>query len=250
VFDLISGLASVEPIIRTAGNPTLRLVHSCPLLHYGDCALIGVDAHGHCAIEEYYDDWLAQYVFDSDGHLVALCDEDEGRAIDPTPIPDHDLFIAPPPVGHAAVLNYIGARWRGLREEDRIIDMAAPLSVPEKMALGRLGIPSPIIGLSESYVLAEAQITDTLSVIIRRLRVAFAVPPNEDESGDLYDYDSIPIYIAQWFNRESDAAPLDQGVIALGTRPMDAQHDGNRLYIADAGEFPRIGALHIYQIED
>ncbi len=249
MFDLVPGLEAVEPVIRMAGCPTLRLIHSSPLLHYGDCALIGVDSQGQVAIEEYYDDWLAQYVFDHEGSLVALCDEDEGRAIDPPPIPDHDLFIAPPSVDHAAALNYVGARWQGLREEDRIADMAAPLTVPEKMVLGRLGIPSPIIGLSESYVLAEAPVTETLSVVIRRLRVAFAVPTNEDENGDPYDYDSIPIYVAQWFNRSNDAAPLDQGLIALGTRPMDAQCDGNRLFIADGGEYPRIGALHIYQIE-
>lgn len=250
MFDLVPGLEAVEPIIRTPGCPTLRLVHSCPLLHYADCALIGVHANGQVAIEEYYDDWLAQYVFDDEGNLVALCDEDEGRTIDPPPIPDHDLFIAPPSVDRAAVLNHVGARWQGLREEDRIADMAAPLSIAEKMVLGRLGIPSPIVGLVESYVLAEAQVTDALSVVIRRLRVAFAVPTNLDENGDAYDYDSIPIYIAQWFNRHSDSAPLDQGVIALGTRPMDAQCDGHRLFIADGGEYPRSGALHIYEIED
>lgn len=241
-------LDSVDPLVQVAGCPTLYARRSCPLNHYGDCALIGVDAAGRVAIEEYNDDWLAQYVFDEDGDLVAVCDEDEGRVVEPEPIPGLELFNAPPPVGHAAILNYTGARWRGLREEERVADMAKPLTIPEKMALTRLGIPSPILGLAESYVLAEAPITERLSVTVRRLRVAFAVPPNEDENGDAYNYDSLPIYLAQWFDTESDEAPLDQGVIAIGTRPMDVQFNGRRLFIADGGEFPRHSALHIYEV--
>jgi hypothetical protein len=246
-------LVETETLIEVSGCPTLRLAFSQALHHDGDCALIGVDAHrGRVAIEEYYDDWLAQYAFNADGTLIAVSDEETGMNPTPEPLPDVDLYIAPPPVGNAAALNYTGGRWRGLREEDRVSEMARPLTIGEKLALKRFGIPTPILGLAESYVLAEARITGHWSVIVRRVRVAFAVPRSEDEEGESFDYDSLPIYLAQWFNNSGDIteAPLDQRVIALGTRPMDAQYDPvhNRLYIADGGEIPRSGALYAYSV--
>ncbi len=241
----------VEPLISTPGRPTLRLAQSCFLNHCGECSILGVDAAGRVALEEYYDDWLAQYVFDRAGTLLAISDEDEGRNEESPSLFSQIALEAPEApslVTRGARVNHYGGRWRGMREEERVMDMAQPLSIAEKMALTRLGLPGPILGLAESYTLAEAHLTEQDWVLIRRLRVAFTVPPQIDEP-EPYDYDTLEIYIAQWFDADADAAPLDQGLIALGSRPMDAQVRDGFLFIADGGEAPRPGALHIFEIE-
>jgi len=252
VFDV------VEPLISTPGKPTLRLVQSCFLSHCGECSILGVDAAGRVALEEYYDDWLAQYVFDRNGTLLALSDEDEGHNTEPPSLFSQINFESPEvpaPITRGALVNHYGGRWRGMREEERVMDMAQPLSIAEKMTLTRLGLPGPILGLAESYTLAEAHLTERDWVLIRRLRVAFTVPLQIDEP-EPYDYDTLEIYIAQWFDAAAaatdaatDAAPLNQGLLALGNRPMDAQVRDGFLFIADAGEAPRPGALHIFEIE-
>jgi hypothetical protein len=42
--------------------------------------------------------------------------------------------------------------------------------------------------------------------------------------------------------------PLNEAIIDVGPRPMDAQFDGQQLYIADAGLPGTAGELRIYAV--
>lgn len=231
--------------------PTLHLIRTLDLQHGGDCALIGVDRDGRVAVDEYYEDWLARYVFEADGTLSALADEDYGATLDPQPMPDLADFGPPPPIGEAAALNYAGSRWRGLREEEWIADLAQPLTVSERMALAAFQIPGTLLGIAESYVLAEAPIRPDLSLICRRLRIAYAVtPPRLDATGQPYDYDTQAIFVTQWYDPAEGVAPLDRTLPALAARPTDLLVRDGRLFVADSGDPQQAGhsAVHIYEI--
>ncbi len=227
--------------------PELKWLWTTELDHQGDCALLGVKAPDQLAAEETYDDWAAYHLLDQDGCRIASYDEGNGAELDSLPLAE---FNPPPSVAGAAILNYTAGRWRGLREADRVAETARALSVPEKLALTAYGVPTPILGLAESYVLAEALIDERLSLICRRLRIAHAVSPRHDGSphDDPYDYDTHLLYVAQWFSPHDEDAPLHQGVIQLGVRPMDLLLSGSHLFVADGGAQARRTAIHAFQV--
>lgn len=158
-------------------------------------------------------------------------------------------------------LNFTGARHRGLRSLDRLDDVIHPFTVPEKFALAgmlKLEVPPPLLlGLAESYVLAEASvISPHLFLICRRMRIAFAFPEERiDDNGQPYDYDTHVLYAAHFYETSSDEPP---GIIdslrgldgASLCRPMDCLIYGDRLLIADGGSDDRQSAVHMWRIPE
>jgi len=222
--------------------PDVTLCKTIPLAHISECAIAGLYADGRIAVEEFYDDWLARSLFSADGTLLMFSDE---GAHENDSAPDFDLapFPAglnpPPPIGRASVLSYEIGRWRGLRDDERI---ASPYK-----------IPGVIMGTAESYVLAEAVIRPNLSLVCRRLRIAYALAtPAYDASGAPYDYDTFVLHLAQWFDpataSAANCAPLDQPRPNVGACPMDAMYDGSRLYVVNGGDAERLSALHLYEV--
>lgn len=236
--------------------PDVTLCKTIPLAHISECAIAGLYADGRIAVEEFYDDWLARSLFSADGTLLMFSDE---GAHENDSAPDFDLapFPAglnpPPPIGRASVLSYEIGRWRGLRDDERIAEVLQTLSVAEKMALSPYKIPGVIMGTAESYVLAEAVIRPNLSLVCRRLRIAYALAtPAYDANGAPYDYDTFVLHLAQWFDPATDSAancaPLDQPRPNVGACPMDAMYDGSRLYVVNGGDAERLSALHLYEV--
>lgn len=231
--------------------PRFILQRTLQLAHCGDCALLGVDSACRVAVEEIYGDWLAQHLYNSDGTLIESRDEQDGANPDFRPFTMSDDSVVPPKVERAVILNYTAGRWRGLREEDRITEIVQPLSVSEKMALTPYRIPGSILGIAESYVLAEAALTPGLLLVCRRVRIAHAVALQRDADGLPYDYDTYTLHLTQWLEPTADDAPLDQGIIKLAERPMDLLFEGQRLYVADGGDpiSMRASALHTFTVE-
>lgn len=238
--------------------PDLHYLTQITLDHAGDCALMGA-ADGVIYTEEYYgeDGWVAQHAVRLDGSRRASVDEDHGNCADFQPLELPANAITPRPVWAAMGLNFAGARHRGLREPERITEVARPLAVAEKMALAeslKLSIMPPLlIGITESYVLAEAMFTPlNIYVVCRRMRLAYALPAARIDNGGLpYDYDTLPIYAAHLYLPD-DEPPLVSAVGAFAGvrlhRPMDCLIAGEHLYIADGGADDRLSAIHVWRI--
>ncbi len=77
-------------------------------------------------------------------------------------------MIKPQTGWHTMALNFAGPRHRGMRAPERTLDLVRPLSIQEKMALidrFRLDVPPPLLlGIAESYVLAETPIMRQVSI--------------------------------------------------------------------------------------
>ncbi|GEM_PF-360825 len=257
----------------------LKHLYTISLRHDGDCSLIGATPEGTLYAEEIYGDegWMAQHKISANGVILSSVDEDSGDSLQITPLAIPVDIVKPARVWHTMSLNFAGARHRGLRAPERVDEMVRTLSMQEKMAvIQRLDldvIPPMLIGMSESYVLAEAEIIHpTWFVVCRRIRFAYALPferididnesePDGSPDGDPYDYDTRVIYVAHFFNPvDDDDPPLISILEGLGGvtlyRPMDCLVAGDRLYIADGGELPvlddeagRTSRVHVWQID-
>ncbi len=232
-----------------------------PLSHAGDCSLLGVGGDGSLFVEEIYGDgWVAQHALSADGTLIASVDEQNGDATDLQPLPLPDDLKQPHAGWHTMPLNFSGPRQRGLREPERVLELVKPLTFAEKLLLHQryaLDVPPLLLGLAESYVMAEAPLAGAwLFVVCRRIRVAAALPqPEHDEGGAAYDYDTRVLYLAHLFDRASDEPPtlLDPETDLISPalkRPMDCLVAGDRLYVADGGENERLSTIHIFQTHD
>jgi hypothetical protein len=242
-------------------RPTLRHITTLPLRHNGDCTLIGVAPNFNIYVEEIYseDGWMAQHVLNLDGQFIASVDEDSGAVtdIDPLPLPED---IARPHTGwHTMHLNFSGPRHRGLRGPERAPDMVRPLTMPEKMLLidhFKLDIlPPMIMGLAESYVLAEAPLTrPDLFIVCRRVRVAYQLM-NEavDQANQPYDYDTLVLYLTHPHHRGDDEPPLSvalQGIEGANlSRPMDCLITDGHLFIAEGGHDDQLSSVHVWEID-
>jgi hypothetical protein len=240
--------------------PNFQHVTSLPLAHGGDCSLLGVASDLTVYVEEVYGDegWMAQRALRMDGTMVAAVDEEDGRAtaVQPLPLPD-DLTI--PKTGwHTMALNFSGARHRGIRSLEHVTDIAQPLAVEDRMALtGRLRVPAPLIlGLAESYVLAEAELAAPhLFLVCRRLRVVYALEAEQtDEQNQAYDYDSHVLYVAHVYDRSQDVKPtLRESLAGLAgvelCRPMDCLIAHGHLFVADGGEDEQVSRVHVWSVE-
>jgi hypothetical protein len=231
------------------------------LPHDGDCGLIGVTPARHVYIEELYgDDLLAQYHLDENGQMVASVDEGIDANFGPLPLPD-DL-ICPALVKATLSLNYIGARYRGLREAERLSDLVQLLSIEEKLVLlEKLALripPMMLAGIAESRVLAEAPLDEPGRYLVcRRILLAVMLPEQRlDTDGQPYDYDTIRLHVAHVYDAARYPLPeLHKALDGIGgvtlTRPLDCMVERERLYIAEGGDASTgtCSRLHIWEIE-
>jgi hypothetical protein len=145
-----------------------------------------------------------------------------------------------------------------MRAPERTADLVQPLTIDEKMAFARrlkLDIPAPMLmGIAESYVLAEADIVRPhLYFVCRRVRLALALPEEQqDDDGQPYDYETRVLYAAHFYDRGEElptAALLDHLTDPPPQRPMDCLLMGDRLYIADGGSAELPSAIHVWRLE-
>ncbi len=235
-------------------------VTSLPLKHTGDCCLLGVTPDLTIFAEEIYDEegWVAQHALRLDGEFRQSVDEVFGinETIQPLALPA-DL-VKSQTGWQTMALNFAGPRHRGLREPERVFDLVRPLTIQEKMTLVQqlqLELPPPLVlGLGESYVLAEAMlIRPNLYFVCRRLRIAFALPEEQlDADQQPYDYDTYVLYLAHFYDRTEELSftslLADLTDVPLH-RPMDCLRVGDHLFIADGGDQDRLSAIHVWRID-
>jgi hypothetical protein len=242
-------------------SATFHHLISMPLKHNGDCSLLGIAADFTVYVEEVYseDAWVAQHALKLDGTMIFSQDEEGGAntAIQsPTLPPD---MVKPRTCWQTMNLNFAGPRRRGLQGPDHLLDMLHPLPVQEKFALvKRLGlkIPPPLLlGLAESYVLAEAELMPGLYFVCRRIRLAIGLTQEQiDEEGLPYDYDTLALYAAHLYNPGADEElALSEALADLPgvelRRPMDCLYYENHLFVADGGDDQRPSTIHVWQVE-
>ena len=244
--------------------PSVSFLATLPLKHNGDCNLIGVTPGSRDDLtiyaEEVYGEegWLAQHSLRFDGSFSASVDEFFGTATDLKPLALPPEIVRPKTGWHTMALNFAGPRHRGLRTPERTLDLVRPLSIQEKMALiERLKLdlmPPLLLGIGESYVLAETEIIHpNLYFVCRRVRLAVALAEARLDADDQpYDYETQVLYLAHFYEREQEPAITD----ILGDltavplrRPMDCLWTGNHLFIADGGADDRLSAIHVWQID-
>jgi hypothetical protein len=240
--------------------PHFAHVTSLPLARSGDCGLLGVTSDLTIYAEEIYGDdgWMAQHVMRLDGTTIAAVDEDSGNAKSVKPLTLPDDLVKPKPGWHTMGLNFSGARHRGIRSLEHVTDVAQPLSLEDKTVVaGRLQVAAPmILGLAESYVLAEADLElPHLFLVCRRLRVVYGLEAEQtDDQNQPYDYDSRILYVAHTYDRSQDVKPtLRESLkglagVELG-RPMDCLIAYDHVFIADGGEGDHVSHVHVWRIE-
>lgn len=206
-------------------------VRTVPLRHNGECGLLGVGPDLDFYVEEIYGEegWMAQSGYDLEGNLLAEVDEVSGanQGVERLQKPGN---LVRPHTGRSDIrLNFGGARHRGLQTEDRIEEMVRPLEMAEKMMLVEEGLvpaipPPTILGLAQSYVVSEVQLTrparDTLPLFLlsRRLRIAYRLlEPLVDARGERYDYDSLEVAILQRYTPGDEDLSLGEMMVSKAT---------------------------------
>ncbi|HYO88218.1 MAG TPA: hypothetical protein VER79_06185 [Candidatus Limnocylindrales bacterium] len=235
---------------------TFTLRYRFPLRHSGDVGLLGATAESLWVEEMYGDGWLAQHRVEMDSTISASVDEDEGRAADLRPLLVAPEAVAPRRGWDAMGLNFAGARHRGLRAEDRLLDVIQSISVADKVALAaQMDVPmSALLGVAESYVLAECPLTGPTDMMVcRRLRIACAVPRQLGVDGLPFDYEARELLLLHRFDLQAEVPPLETLLnelpgIAL-QRPMDCLRLGDRLIVADGGAAERPSAVCVITID-
>jgi len=226
------------------------------LLYAGDCKLLGVTDDDDIYVEELYgdDDWLAQHRVLVDDGIVETVDEAEGNNLEAVWLTLPDDLIATNLRNCCDILNYTGARLRGIYEDERIDDVVLPLTVQNKIELVEFMEwdvnPMQLIGIAESVVLSHTQVEDTM-IVCRRVRVAYRLL----QPTDTHDYDSLDVYVLHSFMPEHGTSSelvdclndIDDVVLL---RPMDCLFHKGRLYIADGGDGDDVSAIHIFEFSD
>jgi hypothetical protein len=233
--------------------------HASYALHYPeDCHFLGVTPSGDWYVEEYYaGGFWAQHGYTSEGRLLSSADDGINAAAQPLSLPP-DLI--PPATLHAVrSLHYVGGRYRGLREAERLSDWVLSLPLMEKIPLvtalsGHLTLPQ-LVGIAESRVLAAAPLPQTGHYIVCRcVRLArLWSTPQIDSDGLPYDYDTFPLYIAHLYDANYDSAPpLHEALRGLANirlhRPLDCIAHQDRVYLADGGDGQRLSRVVIYTV--
>lgn len=254
--------------------PILHFIRTMPLKHGGDCMLLGVTRDLHIYVEEIYseDAWIAQHCITPEGTIRESIDEDFGSRTALAPLTLPEGTTQPQRGWHTQTLNFSGPRHRGLRDLERVQEVVRPLPIQAKLTLSRHlpgDIPPPMVmGLAESYVLAEARLTrpqtnqknrPQLFVVCRRVRIAFALPqPAIDAHGNPYDYDSLVLHMAHLHHYDTHQdSTLDNPLAEIGDtlpqadlyRPMDCVLCEDHLVIADGGDASRNSAVHLWRVE-
>ncbi len=240
------------------GSDALRftLIQRHPLRHESDVCLLAATASSVWVEEVYGEGWLAQHCLSLDGTISASVDEDEGRAADLSPLPIPPGAARPQRAWAALSLNHAGPRRRGLREEDRLLDLLPALPVADKLALAAyLRVPPPsVLGLTESYVLAESTLTGPADLLVcRRLRAALAVPRQIGPDGLPFDYDTVELHVLHRWSTSAEPPALETLLAGLPAaplvRPMDCMRLGRQLLVAEGSEAGRPGAICVLAID-
>ncbi len=226
------------------------------LPHHGDCSLLGVTPDGQLYLEEIYSDdgWMAQHIYSADGVLMHSVDEMDGANTEVKAL-ELPINIVKPRIGwHTMGLNYAGARHRGMRINERLADVVKPMSIPDKMTIAKRLNVQVVVGIAESYVVAEVELVrPNLFLTCRRIRFAFALPEEHvDDNGDPYDYDTQVIYVAHLLDlRAEEERPIIDLLNDLPGvfRPMDCLLLEDRLYVADGGAEDRPNRIHIWRVD-
>ncbi len=236
-------------------QPTMpTFVKSLPLPFVGDCSLLGAAPDLEVVYVEMYG--ANHESFEQIG--VTLAGDIVVRGDETTPLEPTPGLVRPRSAWMTMALNFAGARHRGIRAEERIDDLAHPLTVPEKMQIAtllRLSVPAPmILGWIESYALAEAQLSRGVYCVCRRLRIAYALSqPGRDHEGSPIDYDSAVLYIAHIYQpHEPDNPHLSDLLRQFGDaplrRPTDCMVAGRHLLIVDSGDDDQPAHLHLWAL--
>lgn len=245
--------------------PIFEYQKSLPLPRSGDVSLLGFSPSSErIYVEQMYGDvgWVAQYALNLDGELVAFVAEDEGGdGVNLAPLPLPPDLERPEPGWQTMFLNFAGPRHRGLFGLERVLDTVRSLSIEEKMQLLKtfhipVAMPPLIIGVAESYVLAEARLeSPDLFVVCRRLRIAYRMNEEKiDTDGLPYDYDTEVIYLIHLVDRGLDyeMTLLDPRFQVPGPtlmRPMDCLIFDDMLLVTDAGTDDQSAAVHLWKID-
>lgn len=273
IHEIRARMQPLDPAPAPAGSdstPRVRLRHVAmlPLRHPADCDLLGVGTDGTLYVEEIIDDGdrVVQHVVNPAGDIVASVDDAAPGPFVPLTLPPDAIRARSP--RHTVALNFSGPRLRGLCEHDRVQELVQPLTMPDRMALvERLKLdvlPPHVLGLAESYVLAEAALSPELFVVCRRVRIAYRLnEPRRERDGTPYDYDTVTVYAAHLYDTVAatptavEGQPLDSLSAALDSlpgpalrRPMACLVQPNgRLVIADGGSDETVSALHVWEWE-
>lgn len=237
-------------------DDTIKLQHlsTIPLAIAPSCALLGITPNGNIITECYFDDTddVAQY------HIPINTNNADNITPMLNPIMDKPLDLKSPNWVTDHPLNKTGLRLRGLRETDRLDGWVEPIPIMEKMPLvPKLGLnitPMQLLGIAESTVLSTCHLNDNISLVCRRVRLAYALPtPINDENGIPYDYDTHTLYLAHPYNNETDTAPpLQQCLQPIDSihlhTPQDCLRHEDKLIILDCGNEETTVRLIIWQI--
>ena len=235
------------------------MTHS--LLYEGDCRLLGITPDGTIYAEELYgeDDWLAQHRLSQIDGILESVDEAWGNNLKMDLLKLPDNLIRPYPVNSSHPLNFTGARLRGKRVDERIDELLLPLEMDEKIELIDYMewdiSPGQLLGIAESVVLAQTPTHQPdISILCRRVRLAYALPQHKIASNNEYDYDVLSLYLVHEYNpADHDTSPLvdclDSIDDVLLLRPMDCLYYASRLYVADGGEDEDVSAIHIFELQ-
>lgn len=242
-------------------NEQIRWKHqkTARLHHHDDCYITGLtqDQSTLFVGELYENDCQALHQINLTDYSMQTWAESPDQLDQPQFSQPSDL-IEPTIVSETTQLQTIGARWRGMREAENLVDLVQPLSVMEKMAIIKhlnLSISAMMLfGIADSRVLAEAHLHDNLYFVCRRIRLAIALPEvKRDADHQPYDYDTIPLEIAHLYDAETDEAPSISASFTTFSetrvkRPMDCLFHDGRLYIADGGTSDHVSQIHIFEL--
>ncbi|MEO1288465.1 MAG: hypothetical protein AAFV93_11915 [Chloroflexota bacterium] len=227
------------------------------LQYVSQCNILGVSEANDIYIEEYYDEaYLVQYRMTLSGDILAVVDEEYGKT-SITPFTLANSLQQPcHPLDHS--MNYTGLRFRGMREADKVAEWVKPMPMLEKMPLMQtlnLGVPSMMLmGIAESRVLSETQLSDRISLICRRVRLLIALPEIKiDEAGLSYDYETHIMHVLHTFDSETEAYPsLHQALKQFPdvSNPTDCLFTHEYLIVADSGYDEVVSTVHIYHLDD
>lgn len=236
-----------------------------PLVYQEDCSLLAVMPDLTLYVEETYspDHWFAHHIIAPEGHIRETVDERYGKNIHARPLkPPPGAVRASSGGRHSALLNYTGARYRGLRNPERINEAVRPLTIEAKMFIIKklkMDIMPPLLlGVAESYVLAETElVAERFYLVCRRVRLAYALPtPRYDEDNQPYDYDTIAMHIAHIYDvqtRDNEISAEEAfaglpGVVL--NRPMDCLAAHGHVFVADGGADGENSAVHVWRMAD
>lgn len=230
----------------------VRLAHearvSLPLAD--ETALLGVTQDGAVFLEAYSEDQDEAVLW-----RISLRDGLQ----EATPAAVSPQLITPGRHDTAEMLHYVGARWRGLRDEDRIASLVQPLSIAAKMTLvEKLSLdvlPPMLLGVLESRVRSVCELTKSHLLVCRTVRLALALPGQRlDEYGAPYDYDALALNIFHPLDAAATDAPelvdcVEYSRAVNLIHPLDCvAHDGY-VYILDAAEKGEPAELVILKVE-